>query len=349
MGPGRHFVAGTAGRSTGRRAEREGQIIEVSSRVRQSESIYCNNQAWRCQGNSGIVFAPFPGQPSQDNRSTAEVRPRSDPGAGSDSRAAAAETDVFCAKRGANELSNAEKTLVTVATYNEIENLPRLVEEIFQFAPQVDLLVIDDNSPDGTGQWCDNRSADDPRVRCLHRPGKLGLGTATIAGMRFALERGYKYVLNMDADFSHPPSRLPDLLDAMEPPGKPPVDVAIGSRYVAGGKIEGWPLRRHLMSRGVNTYARCLLGLGTKDCSGAFRCYRTSLLARIDFDSIRSRGYSFQEEILWHLKRAQAEFKEVPITFVDRQQGSSKIDTKEALAALATIFLLGIRNWRGGA
>ncbi len=175
-------------------------------------------------------------------------------------------------------MSNAEKTLITVATYNEMENLPRLVEEIFRFAPEADLLVIDDNSPDGTGHWCDQKAAEDPRVHCLHRPGKLGLGTAILAGMKYAVEHGYKYVLNMDADFSHQPRYLPELLAGMDPPGGPPVDVMIGSRYVPGGGVEGWPLRRHLMSRGVNFYARWLLGLEPKDCSGGFRCYRTSRL-----------------------------------------------------------------------
>ncbi|NLX95857.1 MAG: polyprenol monophosphomannose synthase [Rhodopirellula sp.] len=242
-------------------------------------------------------------------------------------------------------MPTSEKTLVIVATYNEIENLPRLVEEIFHHAPRVDLLVIDDNSPDGTGHWCDKRSDEDPRVRCLHRPDKLGLGTATIAGMRYAMERGYGFVLSMDADFSHPPGRIPALLQAMDPPHGQPIDVAIGSRYVAGSRIEGWPLRRRLMSRGVNAYARWLLGLRTKDCSGAFRCYRTSVLARLDLEKIRSRGYSFFEEILWRLKCVKAEFAEVPITFVDRQHGSSKIDAKEAVSALGTIFLLGMRNW----
>ena len=241
-------------------------------------------------------------------------------------------------------MSNAEKTLVTVATYNEIENLPRLVGEIFEQLPEADLLVIDDNSPDGTGQWCDDRAAEDPRVHCLHREGKLGLGTATIAGMRYAIEHGYRYVLNMDADFSHHPRYLPDLLAGMEPQEGPPVDVMIGSRYIPGGGVEGWPLRRHVMSRGVNLYARWLLGLKPKDCSGAYRCYRTALLGRLDFDAVRSRGYSFQEEILWHLKRLGARFGETPIVFVDRQVGASKIDAKESVAALWIILKLGARN-----
>lgn len=236
------------------------------------------------------------------------------------------------------------KTLVTVATYNEMENLPRLVEEVFRYAPQADILVIDDNSADGTGRWCDWRATQDPRMHCLHREGKLGLGSAILAGMRHAIEHGYRYVLNMDADFSHQPRYLPDLLAGMDPPDGPPVDVMIGSRYIPGGGMEGWPLQRRLMSRAVNVYARWLLGLTPKDCSGGYRCYRSATLARLDFQSIRSRGYSFQEEILWRLKRLGARFGETPIVFVDRQHGSSKIDSGEALAALRIIMGLGIRN-----
>jgi dolichol-phosphate mannosyltransferase len=244
-------------------------------------------------------------------------------------------------------MSATGKTLVTVATYNEMENLPRLVEEIFRFAPPVDILVIDDNSPDGTGQWCDRQREQNPRISCLHRAGKLGLGTATIAGMQYAIEHGYRYVLNMDADFSHQPKYLPALLAGMEPPDGPPVDVMIGSRYIPNGGVEGWPLKRQLMSRAVNLYARCLLGLRTKDCSGAFRCYRTELLARLDFNTIRSRGYSFQEEILWRLKRLGARFGETPIVFVERQHGVSKIHGGEAMAALRIIFALGVQNVLG--
>ena len=244
-------------------------------------------------------------------------------------------------------MASADKTLVTVATYNEMENLPRLVEEIFRCAPQADVLVIDDNSPDGTGQWCEQRRAEESRLACLHRSGKLGLGTATIAGMKYGIQHGYQFVLNMDADFSHPPKYLPALLAGMDPPGGPPIDVMIGSRYVRGGGVEGWPLKRQLMSRAVNLYARCLLGLRTKDCSGAFRCYRTATLAKLDFDAIRSRGYSFQEEILWRLKRAGARLSETPIIFVERQHGVSKIDSGEATAAVRVIFSLGVRNWLG--
>jgi len=245
------------------------------------------------------------------------------------------------------EMSNAEKTLVTVATYNEIDNLPLLVAEVFQHAPQVDLLVIDDNSPDGTGRWCDEQARQDPRIHCLHREGKLGLGSAIVAGMRYSIEQGYKYLLNIDADFSHHPRYLPQLIAAMDPPDGPPVDVMIGSRYVPGGGIEGWPLKRYLMSRSVNLYARMLLGLTTKDCSGAYRCYRVTRLAQLDFGGFLSQGYAFQEEVLWHLKRLGCRFGETPITFVDRVRGSSKINSKEAWHALWVILALGRRNWLG--
>lgn len=244
-------------------------------------------------------------------------------------------------------MSNAEKTLVTIATYNEMENLPDLVEAIFEQLPEADLLVIDDNSPDGTGDWVDEQAEKDPRVHCLHREGKLGLGTATIAGLRYGLEHGYRQVLNMDADFSHHPRYLKNFVAGMDPEDEEPVDVVIGSRYIPGGGVEGWPLHRRLMSRGVNLYARTLLWLRPKDCSGAYRCYRATAIERIDFDKVRSRGYSFQEEILWHLRRAGARMAETPIVFADRTRGSSKINGQEALAALWIIFALGVRNLFG--
>ncbi len=241
---------------------------------------------------------------------------------------------------------NADVTLVMTATYNEIENLPRLVDEVFAVVPAVHLLVVDDNSPDGTGVWCDRRSAEDRRVHCLHRAAKQGLGTATIAGMKYAIEHGYKHVLNMDADFSHHPRYLPAMIAGMDPPNGEPIDVMIGSRYVAGGGTVGWPLKRKIMSRGVNLYARWLLWLQARDVSGAYRCYRVSKLAELDFSQVRSRGYSFQEEILWMLRRA-ARIAETPILFADREQGTSKINSREALALLRIIARLGLENITG--
>jgi dolichol-phosphate mannosyltransferase len=243
--------------------------------------------------------------------------------------------------------ANADKTLVMTATYNEIENLPRLVDEVLATAPQVDFLVVDDNSPDGTGRWCDERAPLEPRLRCLNRTGKLGLGTAIVAGMKYAIERGYRHVLNMDADFSHHPRYLPAMIGGMDPTGGPPLDVMIGSRYVPGGGTANWPLRRRLMSRAVNVYARWMLWLRAKDCSGGYRCYRVETLRRINFAAIRSRGYSFQEEILWMLRRAGARIGETPIVFADREQGQSKINGREAVNAMRIIATLGVRNALG--
>jgi dolichol-phosphate mannosyltransferase len=237
------------------------------------------------------------------------------------------------------------RTLVTIATYNEIENLPQLVEEIWQVAPQADILVIDDNSPDGTGKWCDEKAASEPRLKCVHRAGKLGLGTATIAGMQYAIEHGYDYVLNMDADFSHHPRYVLAILNAMETAGG--VDVSIGSRYCPGGGTKDWPFKRRLMSWAVNTYARCLLGLRPRDISGAFRCYRVLLLKQLQFGEIKSQGYSFQEEILWRLKQLGARMSETPIIFADRERGQSKINKQEAINALVIILRLGVTNWIG--
>ncbi|MFV2068644.1 MAG: polyprenol monophosphomannose synthase [Pirellulales bacterium] len=238
----------------------------------------------------------------------------------------------------------AHQLLVAVATYNEMENLPRLVDAIFQSLPEADLLVVDDNSPDGTGRWCDTRASGDARIHCLHRPEKLGLGTATLAALEFAMKHGYRYVINLDADFSHAPSDLPRLLAAIEQAESPVIDVVIGSRYVPGGEIRGWPFWRHLMSRAVNTYARWVLGLPCRDCSGAFRSYRVERLKSLDFDGFYSSGYSVLEELLWRLQRVGARFQEIPIVFTNRQRGVSKINAREALAALWIILRLAVNG-----
>lgn len=231
--------------------------------------------------------------------------------------------------------------LISLATYNERENLPIITQDIFDHAPDVDILVVDDNSPDGTGDWVDERMIDERRLKLLRRPGKLGLGTATVAAMKYAVENGYDFLINMDADLSHPPRYIPAIREKVEA-GPEGYDVVIGSRYVAGGGVDGWPWYRQLMSRSINVYAKLLLGLRTKDNSGAFRCYRTKILRKIDFDSIVSKGYSFQEEILFRLKKAGATFAEVPIVFVDRRFGNSKINKKESLAALWILLRLGV-------
>lgn len=237
---------------------------------------------------------------------------------------------------------NSGRLLVTLCTYNERENLESIIPEIWQYAPQADILVIDDNSPDGTGKLADDMAARDSRVHVLHRPGKMGLGTATLAGLAYAIDHNYDFVLNLDADFSHHPRYIPALLDCMNR-----VDVGIGSRYVKGGGVVDWGLKRRLMSGAINWYARLFLRLRTRDSSGAFRCYRISKLRELDLARVRSRGYSFQEEILYRCRRIGCTFEETPIIFENRRHGFSKINWREAVAALWVIFVLAIDELRG--
>ncbi len=219
------------------------------------------------------------------------------------------------------------------------------MESIRQFAPQSSILVIDDNSPDGTGRIADELCEALAGFHVIHRSGKLGLGTATLAAVRYAIEHRFDYLLNLDADFSHPPRFIPDLLKGMHDH-----DVMIGSRYVPGGGVEGgFTLKRRLMSSAINGYARLLLGLRSKDNSGAFRCYRVSKLAEIDLDRVRSRGYSFQEEILFWCQTVGCRIGETPILFENRRAGSSKLDMREAVSALWIMFVLGVsRDRRSG-
>lgn len=230
---------------------------------------------------------------------------------------------------------SASRILVALATYNEIENVPALVDAIFQALPTADILVIDDNSPDGTGRWCDERATSEPRLACLHRPSKQGLGSATIAGMRWALDKSYDVFVTMDADWSHDPRHLPDLVHAVET-----ADVAIGSRYCDGGRIDGWPLHRRVMSRTINRLSRLLLRLPICDASGAFRAYRVAALRQIELSNVQAAGYSYLEEILWYLHRTGATYREVPITFRERRAGKSKVSLHEAVAKISTLIRL---------
>lgn len=237
---------------------------------------------------------------------------------------------------------NQAKLLVSLATYNEAGNLEPLVEAIREFAPTCSILVIDDNSPDGTGKIADELVTKLPSIHVIHRAGKLGLGTAMLEAIDFAVSHGYDLLLNLDADFSHPPRFIPSLLEGMRDH-----DVMIGSRYVPGGGVEGgFNLKRKLMSNGINWYARLLLGLSSKDNSGAFRCYRVSKLAQIPLNKVRSRGYSFQEEILYWCKKVGCRIGETPILFENRRSGVSKINLKEAASALWILFQLGLTRGR---
>jgi dolichol-phosphate mannosyltransferase len=233
--------------------------------------------------------------------------------------------------------------LVSIATYNERENLRGLVGAILRAVPAANVLVVDDASPDGTGQLADDLAAEDPRVRVKHRTGKLGLGSAIVAGMKFAMDQGYERFVSMDADLSHDPKYLPALtrMDGC--------DVKIGSRYVPGGGVENWPLSRYVISRGVNVLTRLLLNISARDASGGFRCYRTALLRKIDLDGLWSKGYSFQEEMLFRCLQAGARVKETPIVFADRREGASKANVKEMVRSLAVLLKLGVAAKFGGA
>ena len=231
------------------------------------------------------------------------------------------------------------KTLITLCTYNERENIALLIPELRAVAPDATILIIDDNSPDGTGKLADELSAADPRVQVLHRAGKLGLGTATLAGFRHGIDNGFEYVVNLDADFSHNPKYIPELLNRMTQ-----CDVAIGSRYVDGGDVAGWTRGRKLMSQSINLWARLCLGLSTKDNSGSYRCYRISKLAEIDWDRTMAAGYAFQEEVLYRSQRVGCIMSEVPIIFEDRRFGTTKINLGECLTAGWVILALGIQR-----
>ena len=229
------------------------------------------------------------------------------------------------------------RILVSIATYNERENLPPLVGQIHEAVPSADVLIIDDNSPDGTGAVADRLAAADARIRVLHRAGKMGLGSALLAAMYHAMEQHYDLLINMDADFSHHPRYLPALLAGMKHR-----DIMIGSRYVAGGGTANWPWQRRLTSRAVNVLSRLLLRIPAHDTSGAYRCYRVSKLRQTDLGRIVSRGYSVQEEILYRCRKAHCRMGETPILFEDRRSGSSKVNPREMLRSLATLIWLGI-------
>ncbi len=228
------------------------------------------------------------------------------------------------------------KLLVSIATYNERENIGKLIEEVHRYLPHADVLVVDDNSPDGTGKLVDELAAKDPRVKPYHRPGKLGLGTATLAAMNYAIEHGYDLLQNMDADFSHPPRFLPAMMAGMATH-----DVMIGSRYVTGGGTENWPKLRLAISRTVNSLVRFLFRMPVQDASGAYRCFRVSNLKRARLEETKSRGYSFQQEVLFRIHRTGARLGETPIIFENRRYGKSKVNTKEAVRSILMILYLG--------
>ena len=235
------------------------------------------------------------------------------------------------------------RILTIIPTYNELESLPKTLGRLRSAVPASDVLVADDNSPDGTGALADTIAAEDPQVHVLHRKGKEGLGAAYIAGFRWALERGYDIVVEMDADGSHQPEQLPSLLKAVDDGA----DLVIGSRWVAGGSVVNWPFYRQLISRTGSTYARLMLGLKLRDITAGYRAFRRTTLEKLDFDTIESRGYGFQVDLANRVAKMGLKVVEVPVTFVERELGSSKMSGNIVVEAMVNVTRWGLaERWR---
>jgi dolichol-phosphate mannosyltransferase len=233
------------------------------------------------------------------------------------------------------------RALVCVPTYDEKENVVAIVEAVLAAAPEVDVLVIDDNSPDGTGRLADEIAAREPRVHVLHRAGKEGLGKAYLAGFAWALARGYGLVLEMDADFSHDPRYLPAMLEAARE-----ADLVLGSRYVPGGGTVNWGVVRKLISRGGSLYARTILGIPIRDLTGGFKCFRREVLEAIDLPTVECTGYAFQIELTYRTLRKGFRVREIPIVFVDRRVGHSKMSRRIVLEALRKVWSIRASGFR---
>jgi dolichol-phosphate mannosyltransferase len=229
------------------------------------------------------------------------------------------------------------RVAVIIPTYNERENLEPIAARVRSSVPEADLLVVDDNSPDGTGELADKLAAGDERIHVLHRPGKGGLGAAYIAGFGWALDRGYSAMVEIDADGSHQPEDLPRLLAALQD-----ADAVIGSRWIQGGTVRNWPKSREALSRGANTYARLMLRVPIHDTTAGFRAYRAETLRAIGLESVRSQGYCFQIDLTLRAINAGLKVTEVPITFVDRTRGASKMSRAVMIEAFWRVAQWGV-------
>jgi len=230
-------------------------------------------------------------------------------------------------------------TLIIIPTYNEIESLPRQVAGVRAIAPGVDILVVDDASPDGTGEWADAHAAGDTQVHVLHRTAKEGLGVAYRAGFAWALDRNYDLIVEMDADGSHRAEDLPKLLA-----NAGDHDLVIGSRWISGGSVENWPLHRKFLSTNANRYVRLALGIGVKDATAGFRAYRADMLRKLDLPTVESQGYCFQIDMTWRTVLAGGKVTEVPITFVERDLGASKMSGSIIREALTKVTWWGLQR-----
>ena len=238
------------------------------------------------------------------------------------------------------------RVLVQSATYNERENIELLIDAVLASSPDVQLLIIDDDSPDGTGQIALERAEREPRLHVLGRRGRRGLGSAILDGFQLARRRGFAVSLNLDADFSHDQAEIPRLLAALDPVGGSPKDITIGSRRVPGGRTVGWPLLRHVASWLVCAFTRWVLRVPIMDASGGFRAVRLSVLDRIDLDGF-AEGYAFQEDFLWRVHRAGGKIAEIPITFTDRIRGTTKADFAESKRSIGELLHIARITWLG--
>jgi dolichol-phosphate mannosyltransferase len=234
-----------------------------------------------------------------------------------------------------------QKTLVIVPTYNERENLPPLVKKVFSLPAKVDLLIVDDNSPDGTGQMADDFAKQHPGMHVLHRAEKNGLGRAYIAGFKWALERDYEFIMEMDGDFSHDPGEIPNFIKKAEDER---ADCVIGSRYSKGIRVINWPLKRLILSMGAGMYVRVITGLPLSDPTGGYKLFRRGALQSLNLDAVKSNGYSFQIELSHKLWRQGMKIAETPIIFLDRFHGSSKMSKKIVREALVMVWRLWFQN-----
>jgi glycosyltransferase involved in cell wall biosynthesis len=234
------------------------------------------------------------------------------------------------------------RVLVCIPTYDERDNLPETLRRLRQAVPEADVLVIDDASPDGTGVIAEELAATDPQVQVLHRAGKAGLGAAYVAGFAWGLDRGYEVLVEMDADGSHLPEELPRLLAALHD-----ADVVLGSRWMPGGEVRNWPRSRLVLSRGGNAYVRAALGMPLTDATGGFRAYRAEVLRSLALGTVSSQGYCFQVDLVWQAWRAGRRVIEVPITFVERARGKSKMSRDIVAEALWRVTWWGVTSRRG--
>jgi dolichol-phosphate mannosyltransferase len=231
------------------------------------------------------------------------------------------------------------KTLIIIPTYNELENLPRLLPEVLSKEEGIHILIVDDNSPDGTAAFVENEMKNNNRIHLIKRPSKQGLGTAYIAGFKFAIQNGYDFIFEMDADFSHDPKEIPRFLDEIKS-----ADVILGSRYINGVNVINWPMRRLLLSWFANIYTRVITGMPLHDATGGFKCFRREVLEAIDLDRVTSNGYAFQIEMSFKAWKKGFKLKEIPIIFVDRVKGKSKMSKKIVREAVIMVWKLRIKS-----